>query len=231
MGEPLSPDRVFDFPRDEPHPAYNFFAPGPLPGYAGLMVDEIAEQMVDPIVEEVVELMVEAEKHMVLPVIYLEGDLIVLFGEDDDFEDDDFKGEEEAWEVNKEWMMAPVTPPSVSFMPPPSVYEVRACEEGDLGDGVLDGSLAADRFEQNCQPVSIRLSWVNLTGNNIAERHTDPAAADYDDRDEKPWVEAKMVIPEVGSEKWRRLLLHSMSVAFDVLTDDREEDFFLRNGM
>ncbi|GKE85605.1 hypothetical protein Tco_1559347, partial [Tanacetum coccineum] len=24
MGEPLSPDRVFDFPMDEPHPAYGF---------------------------------------------------------------------------------------------------------------------------------------------------------------------------------------------------------------
>ncbi|GJR99819.1 hypothetical protein Tco_0316328 [Tanacetum coccineum] len=37
MGEPLSPDRVFDFSMDEqgPHPAYDFFAPGPLPGYAG----------------------------------------------------------------------------------------------------------------------------------------------------------------------------------------------------
>nr|GEY41594.1 ribonuclease H-like domain-containing protein [Tanacetum cinerariifolium] len=36
MGEPLSPNRVFDFPVDEPdsHPAYDFFAPGPLPGYA-----------------------------------------------------------------------------------------------------------------------------------------------------------------------------------------------------
>ncbi|GKC74860.1 hypothetical protein Tco_1120743 [Tanacetum coccineum] len=34
MGEPLSPDRVFDFPVDklEPHLAYDFFAPGPLPG-------------------------------------------------------------------------------------------------------------------------------------------------------------------------------------------------------
>ncbi|GKA92430.1 hypothetical protein Tco_0814355, partial [Tanacetum coccineum] len=37
MGEPLSPDRVFDFLMDEPEPqhAYDFFAPGPLPGYAG----------------------------------------------------------------------------------------------------------------------------------------------------------------------------------------------------
>ncbi|GKE00580.1 hypothetical protein Tco_1388563 [Tanacetum coccineum] len=32
MGEPLSPDHVFDFPMDEPesHPAYDFFAPRPL---------------------------------------------------------------------------------------------------------------------------------------------------------------------------------------------------------
>ncbi|GKB55260.1 hypothetical protein Tco_0906013, partial [Tanacetum coccineum] len=221
MGEPLSPDRVFDFPRDEPHPAYNFFAPGPLPGYAGLMVDEIAEQMVDPIVEEVVELMVEAEKHMVLPVIYLEGDLIVLFGEDDDFEDDDFKGEEEAWEVNKEWMMAPVTPPSVSFMPPPSVYEVRgpsiAAAEGPsfplLAPGLLVPPSVSDM--EVAHGVSIRKTGPKVSavegqmqvmasqmiqtvdrveqigaqvelGNNIAERHTDPAAADYDDRDEKP---------------------------------------------
>ncbi|GJR99363.1 hypothetical protein Tco_0315872 [Tanacetum coccineum] len=35
MDVPPSPDRVFDFPVDEPHPAYNFFAPGSLPDYAG----------------------------------------------------------------------------------------------------------------------------------------------------------------------------------------------------
>ncbi|GKD99516.1 hypothetical protein Tco_1387500, partial [Tanacetum coccineum] len=35
MGEPLSPDRVFNFPMDEPHPAYDFFAPRPLLRYAG----------------------------------------------------------------------------------------------------------------------------------------------------------------------------------------------------
>ncbi|GKA71293.1 hypothetical protein Tco_0777432 [Tanacetum coccineum] len=28
MGEPLSPNHVFDFPMDEPHPAYDIFAPG-----------------------------------------------------------------------------------------------------------------------------------------------------------------------------------------------------------
>ncbi|GJW92880.1 hypothetical protein Tco_0172552 [Tanacetum coccineum] len=35
MGESLSPDNVFNFPMNEPHPAYNFFAPAPLPRYAG----------------------------------------------------------------------------------------------------------------------------------------------------------------------------------------------------
>ncbi|GKA51060.1 hypothetical protein Tco_0744256 [Tanacetum coccineum] len=35
MGEPLSPDPVFNFPMDEPHPAHDFFAPTPLPKYAG----------------------------------------------------------------------------------------------------------------------------------------------------------------------------------------------------
>ncbi|GKD81327.1 hypothetical protein Tco_1348166, partial [Tanacetum coccineum] len=40
------------------------------------------------------------------------------------------------------------------------------------------------------------------------------------------WVEAKMVSPEVENEKWKRLLLDWMYDAFDVSTDDREEDFF-----
>ncbi|GJZ28157.1 hypothetical protein Tco_0572804 [Tanacetum coccineum] len=135
MGEPLSPDRVFDFPVDElePHPAYDFFAPGPLPGYTGNpnnnngwleaydyllgeleamvdepmvcpMFDEIAEQMIVPAVEETVEPMVAAEEKMVAPMIDMEEDLIVLFGEDDDFENDNSEGfdGEEVWEVNVE---------------------------------------------------------------------------------------------------------------------------------
>ncbi|GJY24528.1 hypothetical protein Tco_0398186 [Tanacetum coccineum] len=49
----------------------------------------------------------------------------MLFG-DDDFEDDAFEGfdEEEVWEVNKEWLMAPVTSPLILVVQPPSVYEV-----------------------------------------------------------------------------------------------------------
>ncbi|GKG19394.1 hypothetical protein Tco_0376493, partial [Tanacetum coccineum] len=139
MGKLLSPDRVIDFPIDEPHPAYDLFAPTSLPEYAGnpnnnngwlaaddyllgeleamvdeqmvvLAVDEIVEQMVVPAVEEVVEPVVEAEEEQVIaPVVNVEGqmdapmmdmdkDLAVLFG-DDDFEDDasDGFGEEEVW--------------------------------------------------------------------------------------------------------------------------------------
>ncbi|GJV70949.1 hypothetical protein Tco_1490944 [Tanacetum coccineum] len=42
------------------------------------------------------------------------------------------------------------------------------------------------------------------------------------------WVEAEKVNSEVGNEKWRRLLLREMCVAFDVSTDGREKDFLSR---
>ncbi|GJV31008.1 hypothetical protein Tco_1391408 [Tanacetum coccineum] len=144
MGEPLSPDRVFDFPVDEPepHPAYDFFAPGPLPGYAGNpnnnngwieadmpLLGELGvvadEPMVGPIVNEIVERIVEVEEHIIALVIGMDEDIDMLFG-DDDFQDDNFEGfdEEEVWEVNEEWLMAPVTPPSMPAVPPLSVYEI-----------------------------------------------------------------------------------------------------------
>ncbi|GJV84005.1 hypothetical protein Tco_1523903 [Tanacetum coccineum] len=51
--------------------------------------------------------------------------IAMLFG-DDDFEDDDSEGldGEEVWEVNEEWLMAPVTPPPMPVVPLQSVYEV-----------------------------------------------------------------------------------------------------------
>nr|GFA79337.1 hypothetical protein [Tanacetum cinerariifolium] len=89
MGEPLSPDLMFDFPVDEqePHPAYDFFAPGLLRGYA---VDEIAKPIV------------EAEEQVIALVVDVDEDISMLFG-DDDFKDDDSKGfdEEDVWEVNE----------------------------------------------------------------------------------------------------------------------------------
>ncbi|GJT92649.1 retrotransposon protein, putative, ty1-copia subclass [Tanacetum coccineum] len=143
MGEPLSPDRVFDFPMDEPesHLAYDFFAPGPLPGYVGnpnnnngwIEADvpllgelgaEVDKPMVYPMIDELAEpiaalVAVEAR-------IDVEEDIAMLFG-DDDFSDDNsegFEDDEEVWEVNREWLMAPVTPPSMLVVPPPSTYEV-----------------------------------------------------------------------------------------------------------
>ncbi|GJW91047.1 hypothetical protein Tco_0168600 [Tanacetum coccineum] len=145
IGEPLSPDCVFDFPvgKPEPHLAYDFFAPGPLPGYAGdpnnnngwLEADDyllgeleamVDKPMVVPAIEEVAEPVAEAEEEqMDALVIYMGEDLVVLFG-DDDFEDDASDGfdEEEVWEVNEEWLMAPTTPPPMPTVSPPSVYEV-----------------------------------------------------------------------------------------------------------
>nr|GEY09906.1 hypothetical protein [Tanacetum cinerariifolium] len=84
MSGPFSPDRVFDFPVDEPepHPAYDFFAPGPLPGYAGNpnnnnkwietnvpLLRELGvvldEAMFDPIVDEIAQPIVEAEEQFI----------------------------------------------------------------------------------------------------------------------------------------------------------------------
>ncbi|GJS93575.1 hypothetical protein Tco_0800543 [Tanacetum coccineum] len=86
----------------EPHPAYDFFAPGPLPGYVGnlnnnrwleandYLLGELEAMADEPMVvlaiEEVAEPMVEEEEQMVAPVIDMEEDLVVLFGEDDDSE-------------------------------------------------------------------------------------------------------------------------------------------------
>nr|GEW50179.1 hypothetical protein [Tanacetum cinerariifolium] len=145
MGNPLSLDRVFDFPMDEPepYPVYGFFVPGPLPGYAGnpnnnkewIEADvpllrelgaEVDELMIDPVIDEVAELIVKAEELVIAPVIVVEEDIPMLFG-DDDFSDDDsegFKDDEEVWEVNEEWLMAPITPPLMPVVDSPSTYEV-----------------------------------------------------------------------------------------------------------
>nr|GEV44424.1 hypothetical protein [Tanacetum cinerariifolium] len=149
MGEPLSPDRVFDLPMDEPesHLAYDFFAPRLLPGYAGNpnnmngwieadvpLLGELGEPLraeadapiVDPVVDEVAEPIVEGEEQMVAKVMDMEEDLAMIF-DDGDFSDDNSKGfedDEEVWEVNEEWLMAPVTLPPMPVIPLPSTYKV-----------------------------------------------------------------------------------------------------------
>ncbi|GKE66770.1 hypothetical protein Tco_1520931, partial [Tanacetum coccineum] len=149
MGEPLSHDHVFDFLMDKPEPQhpYDFFAPGPLPCYAdnpnnmngwieadvpllgelGEMSEplgaEVDEPMVDPVIDKLAELIVEVEEQMVAPAMDMEEDL----GDDDDSDDDDSegpKGDEEVWEMDDKWLMAPVMPLPMPDMPLPSTYEV-----------------------------------------------------------------------------------------------------------
>ncbi|GJW26187.1 hypothetical protein Tco_0039998 [Tanacetum coccineum] len=127
----------------EPHPAYDFFAPEPLPGYAsnpnnnngwieadmpllGELGAEADEAMVGLVVGEIAEQIVKMEEQVIAPVIDMEEDIAMLFG-DGDFSDDDsegFEDEKEVWEVNEEWLMAPVTPPPMPDVPPPSTYKV-----------------------------------------------------------------------------------------------------------
>nr|GEX69591.1 hypothetical protein [Tanacetum cinerariifolium] len=88
MGEPLSPDRVFDFSKDEwePHPAYDFFSPALLPGYVGnpnnknrwLEADDyllgeleamVNELMAVPAIKKVVEPVAKVEEEQVIAPI------------------------------------------------------------------------------------------------------------------------------------------------------------------
>ncbi|GJS59907.1 hypothetical protein Tco_0654691 [Tanacetum coccineum] len=214
MGEPLSPDRVFKFLVDEPepHPAYDFFAPGLLPGYAGNLnnnsrwieadvplLGELGvvadEPMVSPIVEEIFEPIFKAGEQMIALVVDMDEDIAMLFG-DDDFEDDDSEGfdEEEVWKVNEEWLMAPVTPP---LMPAVSDVEVAAgISIREIGPRVfaVEGHVqvmasqmvhAADRFEKIGAQVK--------QGSSAAERYTDLLAADYSFRDEQPGEHTNVV--------------------------------------
>ncbi|GJS18929.1 hypothetical protein Tco_0413401 [Tanacetum coccineum] len=94
----------------------------PLLGELEVVADE---PMVDLMVDEIVEPIVEAEEQMIALVVDTDEDIAMLFG-NDDFKDDTSEGfnEEEVWKVNEEWLMAPVTPPSMLAVQQPSVYEV-----------------------------------------------------------------------------------------------------------
>ncbi|GJU40907.1 hypothetical protein Tco_1193864 [Tanacetum coccineum] len=141
MGEPLSPDRVFDFSMNEPEPqhAYDLFAPGPLPGYAGNTnnTNGWIEVYVTLLGELGEPLEVEVEEKMVALVMDMEEDLAMLFGVEDDSTDDDVEepeGDKEVWEVDEEWLMAPVKPPLMPVMPALSTYEV-----GGSSTAVVEG--------------------------------------------------------------------------------------------
>ncbi|GKD95985.1 hypothetical protein Tco_1379882 [Tanacetum coccineum] len=88
---------------------------------------EVDVPLVDPVIDELAELIVEVEEQMVAPVMDMEEDLAMMFGVEGDSSDDDFEGpegDEEVWEMDEEWLMAPVTPPLMPVMPLPSTYEV-----------------------------------------------------------------------------------------------------------
>ncbi|GKD80994.1 hypothetical protein Tco_1347833 [Tanacetum coccineum] len=77
---------MFDFPVDEPepHPAYGFFAPGPLPRYAGNPNNNNGWNEADvPLLGEL--------GVVIAPVVDMDEDIAMLFG-DDEFEDDDSGG-------------------------------------------------------------------------------------------------------------------------------------------
>nr|GEV71195.1 hypothetical protein [Tanacetum cinerariifolium] len=167
MGEPLSPNSVFNFSIDkpEPHPAYVFFAPGPLPGYAGNpnkmngwieanepflgelgeigepLRAEVDESIVDLMIDELAEPMVEVEEQMVAPMMDIEGDLAMLF-DDDDFSDDgpdDDEDYEEVWEVGGPSTDVAeghsLTLLAHGFPMPPSVIEDLCTRMGNLEYG------------------------------------------------------------------------------------------------
>ncbi|GKD61084.1 hypothetical protein Tco_1298593 [Tanacetum coccineum] len=92
--------------------------------------------MVGPLDYKIAEPIVEAEEHAIALVIDMDEDISMMFG-DDDFGDDNSKGfdEEEVWEVDEEWLMAPVTPP---LMPVVSDAEVAVgIAIGEIGSRVF----------------------------------------------------------------------------------------------
>ncbi|GJU12249.1 hypothetical protein Tco_1134645 [Tanacetum coccineum] len=137
---------------DEPEPqyAYDFFAPGPLPGYAGnpnntngwIEADvpllgelgeigeplgaEVDEPMVDPVVNKLVGPIVEVEEQIVSPVMDMKGDLAMLFRVEEGSSDDDFEGPEGNEKTH-------------GVHVPPSVIEVLCTRIGNLehGHGLL----------------------------------------------------------------------------------------------
>nr|GEZ10665.1 hypothetical protein [Tanacetum cinerariifolium] len=187
MGESLSPDRVFDFPVDEPesYPAYDFFAPEPLPGYVGnpnnnngwIEADvpllgelgaEADERMAGLMIDEIVEPIVEIEEQMIALVIDAKEDIAMIF-RDDDFSDDDSEGVEEEEEVYLQLLLR-------DNLPPPSTWTSYT----SICDRELDYPLGRHRV----------WTWTACKegnpGSYAAERYTDSAAEDYGFGDEQP---------------------------------------------
>ncbi|GJS21434.1 hypothetical protein Tco_0450066 [Tanacetum coccineum] len=82
---------------------------------------EADEPMVGPVVDEIAE-----------PIVGVEEQMVAL-------------DDEEVWVVNEEWLMAPVTPPPMPVMPPPSTYKlvkkVIQVSDAEVADGIAIGEI------------------------------------------------------------------------------------------
>ncbi|GKC03642.1 hypothetical protein Tco_0995252 [Tanacetum coccineum] len=109
----------------------------PLLRELGVVADE---PMVVPAIEEVAESVVKAEEQMAALVIDIEEDLAALFGEDDDFKDDDSESFDEDHRASMRLEVHPLRlpkdhlfPHSASGLPvPPSVIEDLSTRLGNL---------------------------------------------------------------------------------------------------
>ncbi|GKE84314.1 hypothetical protein Tco_1558056 [Tanacetum coccineum] len=122
----------------------------PLLGELGEMGEplgaEVDEPLVDPVIDELAKPIVEIEEQMVAPMMDMEEDLAMLFGDDDDSSDDDIEGpegDEEVWKVGgastaaAEGHSITLLAPGVPV--PPSVIEDLYTRMGNLeyGHGLL----------------------------------------------------------------------------------------------
>nr|GEV08195.1 hypothetical protein [Tanacetum cinerariifolium] len=146
MGKLLSPDRVFNFPIDELelYPAYDFFVSGPVLDYAGEPLGaEVDKPMVDLVIDEIAEPIVEVEEQMVALARDMEGDLSMLFGDDNDSGNDDSEGPEDDEEVGGPSTVAAEVHSLTLLAPrvlvPPSMIKDLCTRMGNLvyGHGLL----------------------------------------------------------------------------------------------
>nr|GEY13281.1 hypothetical protein [Tanacetum cinerariifolium] len=79
------------------------------------VIDLVIDDMMEPVVDPVIDDMMEPMKNPV-------EDVDMLMDDDDEY-DDEGKDDKDGWEVNKEWLMAPVTPSPMLVVPPPSTFE------------------------------------------------------------------------------------------------------------
>ncbi|GKE18050.1 hypothetical protein Tco_1425627 [Tanacetum coccineum] len=74
---------------------------------------DLMEPKVDPVIDDMMEPMENPDE-----------DVDMLMDGDDEDDDDEGEDDEDGWEVNEEWLMAPVMPPPMPVVPVPKAFEV-----------------------------------------------------------------------------------------------------------